>query len=100
MEDSLYLIPRSVLTLVEVGGGGRETIIKGFSMKIPITKNLSTDIQDSVGALDVPDDMAEYMAECYTHNLKFEVNACVEIQDDKPVLKHVSLSAVPVKTTI
>ena len=65
-------------------------------MKIPITKNLSTDIQDLVGTLDIPQETADYMAECYTNNLKFEVNACVEIQDNKPVLKHVSLSAAPV----
>ena len=69
-------------------------------MKIPITKNLSTDVLDLVGTLDVPEDMADYMAECYTYDLGFKVDACVEIQDGKPVLKYVSLSAFQVPSAV
>lgn len=67
------------------------------NVTIPVTRNLSTDVLNLVGTLEIPADFADYMAECYTHDLDFRMAACVAIQDGKPVLKHVSLFAIPVK---
>lgn len=68
-------------------------------VKIPITKNLSIDVRDPVGTMELSQEMADFMAECYTRNLCFKVDACVEINvetnDGKPLLKHVSVTAIP-----
>lgn len=63
--------------------------------KIPITNNLSTNQNDRVGMLNIPQNVADYMAECYTKGLEFKIDAGVVIENGKPVLTHVYLSAIP-----
>ena len=65
-------------------------------MKIPITKNLSTDIGDFIGSLDIPQDMADDMAEYFANYIGFRLDACVEILEGKPTLKLVSISPAPI----
>ena len=65
-------------------------------VKIPITKNLSTDVVDFIGTLDIPQDMADDMAEYFANYIGFRLDACVEILEGKPTLKLVSISPVPV----
>ena len=63
-------------------------------MKIPVSKSLSTDVNDLVGYLDIPQDMVDNMAACIGEGLEFKLDACVQKDGDTFKLLHVSIIAV------
>lgn len=62
--------------------------------KIPVSNNLSTEVNDLVGYLDVPQDMADNMAACFGEGLGFKLDACVQKDGDTFKLLHVSIVSV------
>jgi len=58
-------------------------------MKIPITKNLSTDVLDLVGYLDVSSETAEQLSRLLLAGATITLHAAV-VANEKPFLKQVS----------
>ena len=66
-------------------------------MKFPIVKNSSIELTDIIGYLEIPEDMADTMATSFANGLRFELRACVEQNEGKWNLHHVSINATPVQ---
>jgi hypothetical protein len=63
-------------------------------MKFPITKNLSTEVNDIVGYIDIPQSVADDMAACFGGGIGFKLNACVSKNGETYTLRHISIDAI------
>ena len=68
-------------------------------MKIPVTKELSTEVDDLVGCLDIPHSIADNMARGLANGIEYKLLGCVEQDGNEFRLRHVSIKAVPVEST-
>ena len=69
-------------------------------MKIPVTRNISTTLNDVVGFLYIPEEMAASMASCFAEGLGYKLDACVGKDGDTFKLLSLSISAVPVESQV
>lgn len=66
--------------------------------KIPIVKHHSTKLDDVIGSLDISDDLAEYMAQCYENKLTFHIEPTMMNRGDEGLeILSLTLSAHPMR---